>query len=213
MSRAMWGCLVGVPAVMVLVGCAQTDTTAQRLRDENGALRHHVALLEADQARLEQDLERAGAAGRIPEAALARLRKFARSSEKWQYVDGRLRTRSSNLFGSGKYRLTPKGTQAVKAVAAVLKEIVKDRGLVVRVDGHSDTDPLRHLYPLGYDLTLHRTQAVVQALRKEGVPWESVASASYDGSQPIPGATKAQNRRIELVLIPKAGAPLSKEAQ
>lgn len=88
---------------------------------------------------------------------------------------------------------------ALDRVALAINALPK--GQVVRVEGHTDSTG-NTAYDL--DISYRRARAVVEYLRKHGVPEERLTYRGYGATQPIaPGETadvRALNRRVELVL-------------
>ncbi len=106
------------------------------------------------------------------------------------------------LFASGKAEITPSGQDTLRQL---VKSIV-DSGKEVRVDGHTDTDPIKHSsWQSNLELSAARALAVAQFLIQSGVPPERVAVAGFGQYHPAePGETdaaKARNRRVEILML------------
>src|SRR5690606_22390111 len=87
-----------------------------------------------------------------------------------------------------------------------LEEIIPDDiEWVLRVDGHTDTDPIRTApFPSNWELSSARAISVVQYLMSKGVSPQRLVAAGFAEFQPLDPAdteaAKRRNRRIELKL-------------
>lgn len=149
--------------------------------------------------------------------ASARLATFRGMLEKFNKMiaSGKLRVRivrgrmvvelSENiLFDSGKSELKKEGTAALQEVAGVLASI-PDREF--QIAGHTDNVPIKSAkFPSNWELSTARAVTVARSLASQGVPAARLSAAGYAENQPV--ATndtpegRAQNRRIEIVLMP-----------
>ena len=96
-----------------------------------------------------------------------------------------------------------------KLAAALIeldKQIPKDIAWVLRVDGHTDRQPIKGsaAFPSNWELSVARAITVVKLLIADGVPAEHLAATGFADNQPLdaddtPDAY-AKNRRIELRL-------------
>lgn len=121
-------------------------------------------------------------------------------------IDGRMvvQMQTDVLFASGSATLSAEGTQAVADVAAVLSEIPDRR---YQVEGHTDNVPISTTkYPSNWELASARALNVVQSMVDSGLSPGRVSAASfseYRPSSPNDSAqSKAENRRIEIVVVP-----------
>jgi chemotaxis protein MotB len=109
------------------------------------------------------------------------------------------------LFDPGKAELKPEGQAALRHLATVLKEIA-DRDFLVA--GHTDNKPIKSSpFRSNWELSTARAVTVVRFLQEEGMDPQRLAAAGYsefdaiaDNSTP---ENRAQNRRIEVVVMPK----------
>jgi chemotaxis protein MotB len=109
------------------------------------------------------------------------------------------------LFDPGQAQLKTAGQAALRQVAAVLREI-PDRDFLVA--GHTDNRPIRaSIYHSNWELSTARAVTVVQFLQAEGVDPRRLAAAGYSEFDPVGDNaatdTRAMNRRIEVVVMPK----------
>jgi chemotaxis protein MotB len=112
---------------------------------------------------------------------------------------------SAILFPSGKAKLSEEGQGTLGEVAAVLSTI-PDREF--QVAGHTDNVPLGKgsKFKSNWALSTARAVAVVSYLQEMGVQPTSLSAAGYSEYQPATSNDttegKAQNRRIEITLMP-----------
>lgn len=112
------------------------------------------------------------------------------------------------LFDSGKAEIKSRGLEILKRVGDILKK-VSDRQ--IRVEGHTDNVPigsrLRETFPTNWELSTARATNVVRYLQDTvGVDPAVLSAAGYSEYKPVDTNDtlegKAQNRRIEIVLLP-----------
>jgi chemotaxis protein MotB len=111
---------------------------------------------------------------------------------------------SAVLFPSGKAQVSDNGIETLKQVAEVLKNI---DGREFQVAGHTDNVPIKSgKFPTNWELSTARSVAVVRAMQDMGVKPKFLSASGY--SEYAPAASnknkkgKAQNRRIEIILMP-----------
>jgi chemotaxis protein MotB len=113
------------------------------------------------------------------------------------------------LFEKARAELNAEGEAEMLKLADAVKqlerEIPADIAWVLRVDGHTDIDPIQSSqFRSNWDLSAARAIAVVNFLVANGVSPTHLVAAGFGEFQPIdPGSTeeaKSRNRRIELKL-------------
>jgi chemotaxis protein MotB len=138
-----------------------------------------------------------------------RLRQILAQRSDILVVGDRFVFQSEVLFGKGSSVLSEEGRQEMLKLAEALKqletEIPADIAWVLRVDGHTDVDPILSLqFKSNWELSAARSIAVVNFLIGSGVTPKHLVAAGFGEFQPIdPGSTeeaKSRNRRIELKL-------------
>ena len=138
------------------------------------------------------------------------LRKFiaiAQAGGPWELgPGGNLKTSSDILFDSGKIDLKPQGQQALQEIAGKLKEILTDKRVMLRVDGHTDGQPIKLSgWKDNLHLSLMRARAVVAYLASQGIPAEAMCAAGFGEFHPVADNTSregmSKNRRVELLLM------------
>jgi chemotaxis protein MotB len=117
------------------------------------------------------------------------------------------------LFDSGKADIKPAGLEVLRRVGDSLKG-VEDKE--VRVEGHTDDVPisprLQATFPTNWELAAARATNVVRFLKeKVGIAGERLSACGFGEYRPVADdATeegRAQNRRIQIVLVPLEGKP------
>ncbi len=112
-------------------------------------------------------------------------------------------------FPAGKHSLAH-DMDAVKAVVWLGELISRDyRGSRVRIEGHTDSDPLRKSrdrYRDNYELSLKRAESVQDLLTKAGVPGGQIETVGRGPDDPIESENtkrgKEVNRRVEIYIQP-----------
>jgi chemotaxis protein MotB len=113
------------------------------------------------------------------------------------------------LFPSGSKKLKKEGEAALVQVAEVLKG-VEDREFFIA--GHTDNIPVKKggAFRDNWELSTARAVEVVNLMIKNGVPPERLGAAGFGENDPIaPNDTpenRQQNRRLEIILMPKIEA-------
>ena len=128
---------------------------------------------------------------------------------KVEFRKGRLvvKLASSILFDSGKTELKAEGQAALANLATALKSL-NDREFLVA--GHTDNVPIKTArFKNNWDLSTARAVEVVQFLITQGMTSSNIGAAGYGENDPVSDNTtedgKAQNRRIEVILMPLLG--------
>lgn len=119
------------------------------------------------------------------------------------------------LFPAGSADLTPAGQQAVREVAARIQK-GDDR---VEVQGHTDDRAIKgglsSRYPTNWELAGARAASVVRVLEQAGVDPKRMSAVSFGPNRPLvsndTAEGRAQNRRIEVRILPLRPAPAAGE--
>jgi len=111
---------------------------------------------------------------------------------------------SAVLFESGRADISEDGLATLAQVADVLSQIPKRE---FQVAGHTDDVPISSgRFPDNWALSTARSVAVVRELQQRGVKATNLSASGYSEYRPmLPNTSKenrAQNRRIEIVLMP-----------
>lgn len=177
-------------------GCnnAMKDENAA-LMQENAALRERVTQMETNQAAMQQQL-----AVRQPTnfddggwSQPARGGERPRSAPRETVIP----ISGDILFDSG--QATLKST-AKKDLDKVVAQIRQHQGATVRIEGHTDTDPIRKSnWPSNEALSKARADAVRDYLVSKGVSRSAITTVGMGAAQPK--NTKAASRRVEVVIV------------
>ncbi|MBK0398504.1 peptidoglycan -binding protein [Limibaculum sp. M0105] len=136
-----------------------------------------------------------------------RMREVLGGRSDIRVVGDRFVFQSEVLFAPGSSELNPAGIAELAKLGSVLSEVSKNipEGLdwILRVDGHTDSTPVRGGGPFAnWELSQARALSVVRYLvEEEGVPPERLAATGFGEYQPIEEGDSpdilARNRRIE----------------
>jgi chemotaxis protein MotB len=138
-----------------------------------------------------------------------RLRDVLANHQGIQVVGDRFVFQSEVLFPLGSAELTQAGQNEITALAVTIKDIAKEipPGInwVLRVDGHTDRQPIKSgAFASNWELSAARAITVAKLLIAYGVPPEHLAATGFADYQPLDAADSpdayAKNRRIELRL-------------
>ena len=111
------------------------------------------------------------------------------------------------LFPSGSATIKPEGLKVLEKVGDIVKGVLdKD----IQVEGHTDNVPissrLADKFPSNWELSTARATSVVNFMRTLGIPGERLSAVGYGQYRPVADndseAGRAQNRRIQIVLVP-----------
>lgn len=168
---------------------AALSSKQQKLLDEKRALEQKTQEYDALAAKLKEEVD----AGRI-EVTNLRGRMAVKLSDKV-------------LFASGSARVQDEGKQALAKLAEVFKTMPTK---ALRVEGHTDNVPLGKGGPhaTNWDLSAARSLAVVNVLQEAGIEASRLSAEACGQHRPIASNDtpegRAQNRRIEIVIVPLA---------
>ena len=137
------------------------------------------------------------------------LRQILGNRPDFQVVGDRFVFASDVLFDSGSADLRTEAQPQLEKLAGALKElegkIPADIAWVMRVDGHTDINPIASpQFPSNWELSSARAISVVRYLIQSGVKPERLVAAGFGEFQPIAAGESddalKRNRRIELKL-------------
>lgn len=138
-----------------------------------------------------------------------RLRQILSQRSDILVVGDRFVFQSEVLFAKGDAEISSLGQEEMLKLADALRqleaEIPQDIAWVLRVDGHTDIDPIKSpFFQSNWELSSARAIAVVKYLIAQGVAPKHLVAAGFGEFQPLDVGTsedaKSQNRRIELKL-------------
>lgn len=215
-SKGMLVAVLGIAAI--LGGCSgnkkQSDLAMQEsaeLREQNASLTQNARDKDARIAELEEKLANCAPAGvaqqpapatnwQAPVTAYPAATNYDGGGQDFvQKPNGDLvATLAGNvLFDSGKTTIKDGAKKQLDRIAREIK--TKHRGASIRVEGHTDSDPIkRSKWGSNDALSQARADEVKKYLAKAGVPSSTIDSMGYGSSQPK--KTKAESRRVEIVI-------------
>jgi chemotaxis protein MotB len=138
------------------------------------------------------------------------IKKSLGGSSLIQMDEDRFTLPSDILFPSGSAVISEEGKRQLGQIAGVIKEIYgmipSSVSWIIRVDGHTDSVPIRPGSPLkdNIQLSLMRARVVVDELSKHGIDHKLLIPSGFGEQYPIASnntpETRQKNRRIELRL-------------
>ena len=138
-----------------------------------------------------------------------RLRDVLGAQKGVRIVGDRFVFQSEVLFAKGAADIGQAGHDQLRQLAATLQAISRkipaDIDWVLRVDGHTDKDPIKTAhFPSNWELSSARAISVVQFLIEQGLPPNRLAATGFGEFRPLEDwddeIGKRRNRRIELKL-------------
>jgi chemotaxis protein MotB len=195
-------------------GCISLETYNRKMREcqKKG---EQFADLEKENADLKKQLEAksaevAEARNAYDELSQELKEEIARGDVGLTKTDAGVTITVENrvLFASGQWELQPNGHRIIANVSRVLKNL-KDQD--IHVEGHSDnvaiSGTLKNRFLSNWDLSAARAAAVVRTLQQYGVPTTNIVLTAYGETRPVASNDtpegRAQNRRVEINLVPK----------
>ena len=210
LTNVRWTGLMAVVLVVAMIGGC-----GSRVKTQRDALYARTQQQEARLADTRTALEQAEAARARLAAQNAELNEqlAAQPANPFGGIEGveveqgqgmvTVRVPGDVLFASGSAELQSGAEKTLREVAAVLQQ--QYAGRMIRVEGHTDTDPIRHSqWRDNLQLSVARAASVERFLEEQGVSSERMYSAGFGSSQPR--ETKTQSRRVEIVVIMR-GSP------
>lgn len=203
----------------------------RELKNENDQLKQKIAELDQEIKVLEGQLDDLAKEAGMTKAELEELRKekAKRLAELQVYRDlfaslkklvdagtiqvefrkGMLVVKLSSaiLFDSGKTSLKDEGQAALAELAGALRQVA---GRDFLVSGHTDNVPIKTArFKSNWELSTARAVEVVKFMIESGMDPSHIGAAGFGENDPVADNSteegRAQNRRIEVVLLPKLG--------
>jgi chemotaxis protein MotB len=178
---------------------------AEREKDDLRAARQELS--ESVQARDEELAKLRGEFGELEEKMKAEIEK---GNVRLTQEQGRIKVDMVDeiLFDLGEASISKEGEELLSHVGAALAGM-KDKH--IQVSGHTDdlpiSDRLKDRFPTNWELSAARALTVVRFLEERaGIPGRRLVAAAhsqYDPIAPNKGASRARNRRIEVLLTPE----------
>ncbi len=182
-------------------------TQSQKLQSEKGNLAEGMTKLQSEliALRRQEEAERARAA--VFQDLVNKLKGMIDAGKLQVYIrNGRMLVKLPDnvLFDPGKTDIKPAGKDAIAQLTAVLQAI-PDRNF--QVAGHTDNTPIHTAkFASNWELSTERAVNVVRFMIKSGMESRRLSAAGLADNDPVASndtpAGKAQNRRIEVELLP-----------
>ncbi len=198
--------------LLIAGGCTRRDDVAvAELQSDNERLTHELAELHRQSAQLERQRNEARnelIKLREQKQGLEQQLRDTLSAEAWgpdiEVIPGGkgLRLGDDFLFATGSADLTAEGQSAIAEIAARLRS-AEYNDTVIMVEGHTDSTPVTRPATVkqfrdNWGLSAMRSASVVRALKAAGLAAERLHGAFRADFEPIPGAPKSKNRRVEI---------------
>lgn len=109
---------------------------------------------------------------------------------------------ASVLFAPGEARLADDTSQALRAIAAVLKNDVH----AIQIEGHTDSTPIKNvLFASNWELSAVRASSVVRLFADNGIAEGRLTAVGYGATRPVsPNETaegRLRNRRVAVMIL------------
>lgn len=182
---------------------AQLNAQIEDLAKKEGLTAKELAELRAEKAKRDAELK-------VYKDLFSRLKALVDAGTiEVVFRKGRMVVKLSDsiLFDSGKTKLRPEGEAAVAQLVPALKS-VGDREFLV--SGHTDNVPIKTArFKSNWELSTARSVVMVDQMIAQGYPAAQLGAAGFGEFDPVADnstpETRAQNRRIEIVLMPLLG--------
>lgn len=198
--------LLGLCALPMLTGCNYNRVKAERdaLYQQNQELQDRytdtLAALDAAENELESlrnrpapepvVIEQQAGANRF--AGIEGVETFQRGGDLHVRVPGDV------LFASGKVELRNSAKSTLNEIVSVLQSDYAHN--TIRVEGYTDTDPIRKSsWKDNLELSLQRAAAVHRYLQSRGIDSDRMYAAGFGETRPA--ESKARSRRVEIVVV------------
>ena len=207
--RIKWMCsmLAGCAAVMFATGCSQSNNDREALLSEeastlrleldkqksrNTTLASENQKLKLRNQQLETDIQA------VPEPVQTeQIGGFTAEMRAGEIV---VNLPSDVLFDSGRDSLKSSAKSSLSEVASELNSRYPGRS--IQLIGFTDTDPIKKSkarYETNHHLGFERAFSVGEFLQSKGVSKGRISYATHGPNKPM--GTKAQSRRVELVVV------------
>lgn len=189
-------------------GSIETDAMKQKI----AALEEEIAAKKALIARMQHQLVYGGAA--LPVELNAMLEDFAKGKDMITYdaSKGMVKFKSDLLFAKGSDEVATEAAEALKALCGIMNS---DQGkeFDLAIAGHTDDIPIvkpetKEKHPTNWHLSADRAISVLEVLGGCGIEPVRMSIRGFSEFKPVtPNEPNrrgnAQNRRVEIYIIPK----------
>lgn len=118
-----------------------------------------------------------------------------------------IRFMDSVFFDSGKAEIKSESKEILHYMAELLNK-KEFKGKFIKIEGHTDSDPIVYstTYPTNWELSSTRATNVLRYLiESEGIDGDRVSSSGYSFYRPVASnntkENKAKNRRVDIVIL------------
>ena len=189
---------------------AELRQTVDRLEEENRDLR-----LQVEQERLAREARVAEMKHTYDDLVGLMEAEIKRGEVTISELQGQLTVNLVEriLFDSGKADIKPGGLEVLRRVGGILKGVADKQ---IQVEGHTDNVPisprLKETFPSNWELSTARATTVLRYLQDNaGIDGSRLSAVGFGQYRPrADNATpegRAQNRRIQIVLVPPVPKP------
>ena len=195
----------------VMAGGSNQQALVANLTQQLGNLQSQYDALNRQ---YEEALSKMGTAVALPQPVTDALNEFARQNPDLVDFDsarGIVKFKSDITFSSGSAEVTPRAMDALNRFSQILNSPAA-QGYELQVAGHTDNTRVLHDATIkaghkdNWYLSSHRAIAVAEVLQKDGVGANRFGVMGYADQHPIAdngtNAGKAQNRRVEVLILP-----------
>ena len=134
--------------------------------------------------------------------------------------NGRIGISGKLLFELNSDQLQPEGRKLLKSLVTPLRSYLDTRDEILMVSGFTDDQSIRSRnkkFEDNWELSAQRALTVTRTLIDEGMPSGMLFAAAFGQEQPlVPNKNdkaRAQNRRVEIAPVPRAGQQAKTGAQ
>ena len=195
---------------VVLVGCATTQTTQQKTREQAAT----IINLSNEVKRLNTELDKLTES----KAELAETKLRLQNKLKEEIAKGELKVEMQDrgvvvtmltevLFDSGKTTIKPDSKKTLEKVAQVINDRQTKTNLIY-IEGHTDNVPIKYSgYKSNWELSTSQATEVLHFFVDEGkVNPARISATGYGKYRPVApnniAQGRAKNRRVEVIISP-----------
>ncbi len=194
--RSLAACGIAALAVLSLSGCAGTREL-QHKDVEIAELKQQIRELEAQLAKRDTQAVNNTAPGQGTTALTDDV-----GVDVSETAEGTMVTLASDVFfRSGSNEINAAAKSTLNRVVAIIEKEKKYAGKKIRVDGHTDSDPIkRSKWKDNQELSEARADSVKTYLLGRGIADSRVKTVGHADTKPV-GKDKAKNRRVEILIL------------
>jgi chemotaxis protein MotB len=191
---------LALPILGFVQGCAELKELRTANSRQAITIRNQMAELEATRGQREER-------DRLRAELEDLTRRIGGGADVRDTIDGPvIQLPGAILFGSGYAVIQKEGKSALRKIAEYLRS---NPSTLVRIDGHTDADPVKkskYLWDSNHHLSTGRALSVFKYLvKKENIDARRMHIAGYGPNRPIASnknkGGKRQNRRVELLIL------------